>query len=87
LKTCKIKMIWDDGVWIAESEDELGIVLECNSFDNLVERVRQAVPEMLELNYNYSGDFQIHFEAERFVTWKHHKTHKRAQNLEKGGSK
>ncbi|MCL2570907.1 MAG: DUF1902 domain-containing protein [Defluviitaleaceae bacterium] len=67
MKTCKIKMIWDDGVWIAESEDNLGIVLESSSFDNLVERVRDAIPEMLELNLDYTGDFQIHFEAERLV--------------------
>ena len=70
MKTCKIKMVWEDDVWIAESEDELGIVLESDSFDTLVERVRMAVPEMLELNCDYRGDFQIHFEAERLVTMK-----------------
>ena len=70
MKTCKVKMIWDDGVWIAESEDELGIVLESVSFDALVERVGMAVPEMLELNCDYKGDYQIHLEAERMVTAK-----------------
>ncbi|MCL2199710.1 MAG: DUF1902 domain-containing protein [Defluviitaleaceae bacterium] len=68
MKICKIKIIWDDGMWIAESEDELGIVLESESFDKLVERVNLAIPEMLELNCNYKGDFQIHFEAERLIT-------------------
>jgi len=63
-------MEWDDGVWVAESDDELGIVLESDSFDALVERVRIAVPEMLELNSGYKGDYQIHFEAERMVTMK-----------------
>ena len=70
MKICKVKMMWEDDIWIAESEDELGIVLESGSFDTLVERVRMAVPEMLELNCNYKGDFQIHFEAERLVTMK-----------------
>ena len=68
MKICKIKMIWDDDKWIAESDDELGIVLESDSFDHLVERVRDATPEMLELNCGYTGDFQIHFEAERLET-------------------
>ena len=70
MKTCKIKMMWDEDMWIAESDDELGIVLESASFDTLVERVRVAVPEMLELNCDYKGDVQIHFEAKRLVTMK-----------------
>ena len=61
-------MVWDDGVWCAESNDELGIVLESDSFDKLVERVHIAVPEMLELNCDYKGKFQIIFEAERIDT-------------------
>jgi len=70
MKTCKVKMTWEDDIWIAESDDDLGIVLESNSFDTLMERVRIAMPEMLELNCNYKGDFQIHFEAERLITMK-----------------
>ena len=69
-KICKIRIVWDDGIWVAESEDELGIVLESDSFDALVERVRVVVPEMLELNCNYTGDFQIQLEAERLVDMK-----------------
>jgi len=61
-------MIWDDGVWCAESDDELGIVLESSSFDTLVERVRAAVPEMLELNFAYIGEVRIIFETERIDT-------------------
>jgi len=30
MKTCKIKMIWDEDIWIAESDDEL-----VNSHGNL----------------------------------------------------
>jgi len=70
MKTCKVKMIWEEDTWIAESEDELGIVLESDSFDKLVERVCIAMPEMLELNCDYTGDFQIIFEAERLETMK-----------------
>ena len=70
MKICKVKMVWDDGIWCAESDDELGIVLESDSFDRLVERVRIAVPEMLELNCGYKGIYQIAFEAERVDTMK-----------------
>lgn len=47
-----IKMTWDPDacVWIAESEDVPGLVLESGSFDALLERVRFAVPELLSLN-------------------------------------
>jgi hypothetical protein len=70
MKTCVIKMEWDDGVWCAESDDDLGIVLESESFDTLVERVRMAVPEMLELNFGYTEEIQINFHAQRTDTMK-----------------
>ena len=40
----------DAAVWIATSEDVPGLVLESGSFDALLERVRYAVPELVELN-------------------------------------
>ncbi len=48
----KIDLTWDEeaSVWIATSEDIEGLVLESGSFDALLERVRFAVPELLELN-------------------------------------
>ena len=48
----RINIIWDDeaAVWIATSQDVPGLVLESGSFDALLERVRFAVPELLELN-------------------------------------
>lgn len=47
-----IKIDWDGeaATWIATSDDIPGLVLESGSFDALVERVRFAVPELLELN-------------------------------------
>ena len=48
----KIKFLWDDeaAVWVATSEDVPGLALESGSFDALVEKVRFAIPELLELN-------------------------------------
>ena len=47
-----VKFMWDDeaAVWVATSDDIKGLVMEGGSADALVERVRIAVPELLELN-------------------------------------
>ena len=48
----RINFLWDNEavVWIATSQDVPGLILESRSFDALVERVRIAVPELLDLN-------------------------------------
>ena len=63
-----VKMVWDDGIWYTSTDEDLGITLESDSFDALVERVRIAVPEMLELNCNYTDEFQLVFETVRTDT-------------------
>ena len=47
----KIKFHWDNeaDVWTATSDDVPGLALESGSFDALVERVKQAVPELIGL--------------------------------------
>ncbi|MFV0401266.1 MAG: DUF1902 domain-containing protein [Oscillospiraceae bacterium] len=47
-----VNIIWDDdaGVWMATSGDVMGLTLESGSIDLLIERVRHAVPELLDLN-------------------------------------
>ena len=62
-----IKFTWDPevAVWIAESDDVPGLVLESGSFDALVERVRIAVPELLELNGRGSSPLQLRMVSER----------------------
>jgi hypothetical protein len=64
---CIIKLHWDDEScrWHCESEDIPGLLLESNSCDALIERVRLAAPEMLELNRNYTGPVQLSFETVR----------------------
>ena len=44
-----VQMTWDTEacVWVAESEDVPGLVLESGSLDALIERVRFALPELL----------------------------------------
>ena len=49
---CEVHFTWDSeaSVWIAESKDIPGLVLEDGSLDVLMERVRYAAPELLEMN-------------------------------------
>lgn len=64
-----VNVTWDAdaGVWVAESEDVPGLVLESGSFDALVERLRYAVPEMLELNGVEKRPMQLNVVSERRV--------------------
>lgn len=43
---------WDEeaNVWVATSPDVMGLVLESESLDTLMQRVKDAVPELLKLN-------------------------------------
>ncbi len=63
----KIKLTWDEdaAVWIATSSDVPGLVLESGSFDALLEKVRFAVPELLEMNQKKSSVYRLAFFSER----------------------
>jgi hypothetical protein len=43
---------WDDKarVWVATSDDVLGLAIEAPTLDRLAERLRVVVPELLEAN-------------------------------------
>lgn len=47
-----VNLKWDDEayVWYATSDDIPGLVLESGSIDALIERVKIAAPEIMELN-------------------------------------
>ncbi len=49
---CRVRFQWDDeaAVWIATSKDVAGLVLESASLGLLMDRVKMAVPELIELN-------------------------------------
>ena len=67
---CTIKLIWDieSKTWYTETNDIPGLILSAPTYDDLVEHVRNAAPEMLELNCNYTGPVHLLFEAERIET-------------------
>lgn len=63
---CVVNLTWDleASVWVATSDDIPGLVLESGSFDALLERVRFAAPELLELN-SAERPVVLSFQAER----------------------
>lgn len=63
----RIHFVWDGeaAVWVATSEDVPGLALESGSFDALVEKVRYAIPELLELNQKKAPQYNLTFLAER----------------------
>jgi len=64
-----IQLTWDDeaSVWIAESSDIPGLILESSSFDDLIERVKIAVPELIEQDDKTHFQAKLHFKADRLA--------------------
>lgn len=62
-----VNLLWDNeaSVWVATSDDVIGLALESGSMDALIERVRLAVPELLELNHQTSENVNLLFKCER----------------------
>ena len=65
---CIVKMIWDEEahVWIAMSDD-IPLALEGGSYDALIERVKMAAPEILEMNSKPFSPLRLRFMSERLV--------------------
>ena len=63
----RINIIWDNeaAVYVATSEDVPGLVLESGSLDALIERVKTAVPELLELNNRNNKQYNLTILSER----------------------
>jgi hypothetical protein len=59
-----IEVNWDKGarVWCAVC-NSIPIVLECHSFDALIERVKVAAYEVLEMNGKIEKNLQLRFMA------------------------
>ena len=64
---CTINFEWDSeaNVWIATSKDIGGLVLESDSFDTLMDRVKMAVPELLEESEKVVRFIDYSFVSER----------------------
>lgn len=62
----RVKVDYDNeaGVWIATSDDILGLILEDESPEDLMKRVVEAAPELIRLN-NLSTCKAINFSMTR----------------------
>ena len=65
MKEYTVLLTWDDEacVWVAVNDD-IPIVLESDSFDTLIERVRHTAPEILQEN-GKSTDVYLNFITHR----------------------
>ena len=47
-----INAFWDEeaGVWVATSEDVIGLVTEADNVDSLVSKLKVMIPELLDAN-------------------------------------
>jgi len=62
-----VNFTWDDraSVWIATSEDVLGLVLESGSLDALIERTKIAIMELLSLNDGKPDTVMVSYNTKR----------------------
>lgn len=66
--TLSVNVQWDDdaGVWIATSEDIIGLCIQADTFDELIDVANQFAPELLELNkVAVDKPFSLRFITER----------------------
>ena len=63
----KIVCEWDSNaqVWVATSDEVDGLVLEDSSLDALIERVKKAIPELIELNGVKTQFVELLFASEK----------------------
>ena len=58
LKPLQIQADWDDeaSVWVAISDDVPGLVTEAETLEQLIEKLKIMVPELLDLNGDPGDD-------------------------------
>lgn len=61
---------WDDEakVWVATSDDVLGLVTEAGSMDALVKKLQIIIPELLDANGYPDGDEEVLFQLNSELT-------------------
>ncbi len=68
-KALFVRAEWDDEaeVWVATSDDVPGLVAEADTAEDLLDRLRTLIPELLEANgYPDAGDVPFELFSRRF---------------------
>lgn len=55
------------GVWIATSNDVAGLVVEADTWPAMIEEVRLALPDLLELSGEKNDNLSLTFRAEEHL--------------------
>jgi predicted RNase H-like HicB family nuclease len=65
----KVSLNWDDEarVWIAESDDLPGLILESGSLDTLMERVKTATLDLMSADNKGDESVRLLFRMERLA--------------------
>jgi len=66
VKPLQIQADWDDDakVWVAISDDVPGLATEAETLEQLIEKLKSMVPELLALNgYPADGETAVPFEV------------------------
>ena len=60
---------WDDeaGVWIATSDDVPGLVVEAQTWPELIDEARLAISDLLELSGKGNGPLSLTFKVEEHL--------------------
>ena len=63
-KPMLVRADWDDeaGVWVADSDEIPGLVTEAETVEALIAKLKQMIPELLELN-GVPGQGEVAFEV------------------------
>ncbi len=69
MKEYAVELYWDEesSTWVATSDDIPGLILGSGSVDVLMERVRFAAPEIMDLNNIDRTDCKLHFHFDRYA--------------------
>ncbi len=69
MKEYTVDLHWDEesSTWVATSDDIPGLVLGSGSVDLLMERVRHAAPEIMDLNHIDRENCTLHFHFDRYA--------------------
>lgn len=72
MNALKIMATWDDDarVWVATSDDVLGLAIEASTMDALIERLKIVIPELLECNHQMELNHEVPFILEGKFTGK-----------------
>ncbi|HOW77032.1 MAG TPA: DUF1902 domain-containing protein [Candidatus Competibacteraceae bacterium] len=67
MTTLEIRAVWDDeaSVWVAGSDDVLGLIAEAVTLESLMAKLETPIPELMELNCGITGAFLFRLVAER----------------------